>query len=317
MARSAVALESGLGPPAAIYDQTGTFFTVGTVTIESAQPIDLMVARVTGDALWLVIESPAPRMVPLVVHNLWPQATVYLYEGGLHRKRPLVSDASGTVTFLAALRAGRNVSFLQATDSTLFIHQPDGGDCGAVGVWDQGTCTLTQDVNDTIQIDSSNVTVDGAGHTIASTAFVVLLVTPASGGSISNIMIKNCVIELPGYQVLNVLAGATDVTIAANTFTGGSRGWAIVWILAANGVTAGGTDAPMPANVFETGGVLIEAGGDNVIANIFSPARLASLSGGRIGSHAGAIGLCRVLPCCRTGCLRTWVRAGSLAAPWV
>ncbi len=44
-----------------------------------------------------------------------------------------------------------------------------GGDCTAIGTWDNATktCTLTGDVNETIQIDSDNITLDGSGHTVS------------------------------------------------------------------------------------------------------------------------------------------------------
>jgi len=46
-----------------------------------------------------------------------------------------------------------------------------GGDCSSIGTWDISTktCTLTQDLNQGIVIDSDNTTLDGNGHTVTGT----------------------------------------------------------------------------------------------------------------------------------------------------
>lgn len=46
------------------------------------------------------------------------------------------------------------------------INSSSGGECSAIGTWNPGTrtCTLTRDVDGAIEIDSSVITLDGAGH---------------------------------------------------------------------------------------------------------------------------------------------------------
>lgn len=80
-----------------------------------------------------------------------------------------------------------------------------GGDCRQIGNWDAAnkTCTLTTDVYQTIQIDSNNITLDGAGH---------LLSGVNSGNGIyiyrrSGIIVKN----------LNIKSFGTGIYIASSS----------------------------------------------------------------------------------------------------
>jgi parallel beta-helix repeat protein len=79
---------------------------------------------------------------------------------------------------------------------------PTGGDCTLVGTWDDAgkTCTLNQDVADTIQIDSSNTVLDCNGHQItygpeASYAGVAL----AWVAGLTNVTVKNC--DISGFTI--------------------------------------------------------------------------------------------------------------------
>ena len=79
--------------------------------------------------------------------------------------RGLLIGLTVFVTFLAAIvpSAARATVYLQ-DDAT-------GGDCTSVGVWETSTktCTLAANVYDAIEILSSGLTLDCAGHEIIAT----------------------------------------------------------------------------------------------------------------------------------------------------
>ncbi len=66
------------------------------------------------------------------------------------------------ITILALLLAGTGSATKFINDNAI------GGDCTSIGTWDNATktCTLTNDINETVQIDSNNITLNGSGHTV-------------------------------------------------------------------------------------------------------------------------------------------------------
>ena len=67
---------------------------------------------------------------------------------------------------LAALLG--SLLFVGAYSAFAFEIDDTGGDCDAIGIWELGTmtCTLTQDVSETIVIGSDGVTLDGDGYLV-------------------------------------------------------------------------------------------------------------------------------------------------------
>ncbi|MDO8736300.1 MAG: NosD domain-containing protein, partial [Thermoleophilia bacterium] len=101
---------------------------------------------------------------------------------------------------------------------------PTGGDCVAIGSWDQysKTCALSTDLNfsrNGIVIVGNNITLDGNGHTLTgSGAFTTGVSTSvSSGNTIYNLKVKNF-----GYGI-NLLS-ANGNTITDNTLQGNKYG---------------------------------------------------------------------------------------------
>jgi len=130
----------------------------------------------------------------------------------------------GAVFLLVLMFFTLSASSALGATATRYIRS-SGGDCAAIGVWNNTTktCTLNTDlafgVTNGIVIDGSGITVDGAGHTI----------TGAGGNTSgvtwflkSNVTLKNLTVQGFKYGV-NVVS-VTNAMINGNTFSGNSFG---------------------------------------------------------------------------------------------
>ena len=82
-----------------------------------------------------------------------------------------------------------NLELAQTKGSTIFIPNND----TSIGTWDPVTriYTLTTDLNEGIEIDEDNLTLDGAGHTITGTGSGIGVYLER----MSNVTVKNCVVS--------------------------------------------------------------------------------------------------------------------------
>ena len=88
--------------------------------------------------------------------------------------------------------AGPAAAIIPPITGTVFISTPLGGDCDQKGTWDSktSTCTLTESVSETIQIDSDDITLDCDDNEVDDPAVAINI---ADGRS--NIIIKNCMLR--------------------------------------------------------------------------------------------------------------------------
>ncbi len=145
-----------------------------------------------------------------------------------------LADGSHSITAqvddLAGNRGSASGSFMVDTSSppvspTRYIRDnATGGDCTAIGVWDQysKTCTLTTDLNFTrngVSIVDNGITFDGNGHTISGAdAFTMgWSLQIKSGAAVRNLTIRNF-----GYGIY--LQASSHNIITGNTISGNSYG---------------------------------------------------------------------------------------------
>lgn len=98
--------------------------------------------------------------------------------------------------------------------STIFIRDDNtGGDCGTIGIWSVAakTCTLNTTVSETIQIDSDQVILDGAGHALqGSNVGSGVLLNNRTGITLLNLTVSNF---FDGIQLIN----SNNNTLVDNT----------------------------------------------------------------------------------------------------
>ncbi|MFA5831406.1 MAG: NosD domain-containing protein, partial [Candidatus Paceibacterota bacterium] len=122
---------------------------------------------------------------------------------------------------LFAVMAG--VSFFIPAISFAYTINSTGGDCALFGTWDGSTCTMTQDIEDSIIINSDNITLDGAGHILSTTT--PIYVSPTNGITLSSrtgIVVKN--ITIFGFTCGIKITSSSHITAKENIFRDGGYG---------------------------------------------------------------------------------------------
>jgi len=138
-----------------------------------------------------VLVSPSAQ---ITLSGFLPNTTYYKYEDNYHNLTEIVTDESGAFSYTQDLTS-LHLIFIQPRKSTKFIaDDATGGDCITIGTWNNTTktCTLTQDVFETIQIDSNGVTLDGNGYVItgSNTGYGIYLFNK-SGVTLKNLIVNN------------------------------------------------------------------------------------------------------------------------------
>ena len=168
-------------PPASfagIIEGEGTHFETKdsaylNLALDSSEPIKLRVESIP-EMITMMIEKTASTstdQTQIIIKGFVPSATYYLYEDDYHNLTEFITDTNGNYSYAQDLSKPHFV-FIQPRIGTKFIKDnPTGGDCYLIGIWNSSTktCTLIMDVNETIQIDDNNLTLDGNNHNITGT----------------------------------------------------------------------------------------------------------------------------------------------------
>ncbi len=149
----------------------GSFFKISNseylnIGLESSEPIKARVESIPNIIMLALEPIYSIRSSKISLSGLAPLATYYKYQDDFHNLEIFISDENGNYTYLQDLTEPHFI-FIQTQKSTKFIKDDAvGGDCTLIGTWDAGskTCTLNTNVNQTIQIDSDNITLDGNRH---------------------------------------------------------------------------------------------------------------------------------------------------------
>jgi parallel beta-helix repeat protein len=145
------------------------------VTLDSTAEIQLRLESIPR-AVILHVKSASGAASTCITLGGFPASTIfYKYEDDYHNKEVITTDASGRYTYEQDISTPHLV-FIQPDKSTIYF-TADGlrDELGeSVGTWDpvEKIATLTQDLAETIQIQSDGVTLDGGGHTITGTGLM-------------------------------------------------------------------------------------------------------------------------------------------------
>lgn len=154
-------------------EATGTHFEVTNseylnISFDSSEEVKLRLESVPQMVTMYVESASGALSTQITLSGFAPETTYHKYEDNYHNHEPFTTDVNGSYTYTQDLSVPHTV-FVQTRKSTKFIRDDaTGGDCYAIGIWDSPTktCTLTTDLNETIQIDSDNIILDGNNHTL-------------------------------------------------------------------------------------------------------------------------------------------------------
>jgi|GEM_PF-5021768 len=184
------------------------------LVVETATEVTVRIESVPEIITFDFEPSSTAFLTTVFLSQLPSNITYHKYQDGYENYEALTTDSSGRLEFTQDLTAPHHV-FLQTKPSTKTIDaSATGRDCPLIGTWNNSTltCTLTKNVNETIYITGTGVTLNGNGYTIsAGTSAYGVAISNRNNITVKNLTIKNCSTGL--YLYSNV----SGVTITNNT----------------------------------------------------------------------------------------------------
>lgn len=148
-----------------LIEGSGTVFEISgseylDVKLESSEPVSVRLESIARMVQLRIESAEGAASTEITLSGFPPSSVQYKYEDDYHRLTTLAVDAEGSCNYTQDLTEAHHV-FIQPQPSTRFIPADS-----EIGIWDEGTriYTLTTDVTESIQIDESSLTLDGAGH---------------------------------------------------------------------------------------------------------------------------------------------------------
>lgn len=158
-------------------DEHDNFFeNNASVQVLATSPITGYLEAVSG---LVIIDVIGEGITTLTISGFVPGTPFFQYINHFGEYAEVIADEHGAIELTVDLTEP-HIIFLQNTKSTYFLTNGEGGgDCegSGIGVWNQETltCTLTQDVTETIQVGGEDegiadgVTLNGGGYTVRNT----------------------------------------------------------------------------------------------------------------------------------------------------
>jgi parallel beta-helix repeat protein len=202
---------------------TGTSFEITdsdylNVTLISSELVQIRLESIPNMVTIEIEAAEDANSTTIMLAGFTPQATYYKYQDDYHHLEELTTNKDGRCVYTQDL-SEPHIVFIQPTKSTIFLSDSGWSDPG-VGTWDSvtKTGTLTQDLTQTIQIDSDGITLDGAGHFVSG-----------SGSGYGVYLYKKTDITINNLNINNFSYGiyafyAPNITLINNTVSNCSYG---------------------------------------------------------------------------------------------
>ncbi|MEN8180266.1 MAG: NosD domain-containing protein, partial [Pseudomonadota bacterium] len=171
-----VMAEETLPATPGILEGTGISFALTdsdylNVSVTSSAEIELYLNSAPMIIHMGIAASAGATSTDITLGGLEASTSYWMYQDGSVDGVEIASDANGSYSFTLDLTEARDI-MIQPGQSTVYIYDDGssgtGYQCTSVGTWDatSKTCTLTQDVNDSIYIYSTGVTLDGNDYQV-------------------------------------------------------------------------------------------------------------------------------------------------------
>ena len=173
-----------------------------------------------------LLVMPRPQEITVTLSGLIPDQTYYLYKEKLHNPEVFTPGQDGSYSFLLETPRHRYL-ILKTNPSTYHIdNNATGGDCPQIGTWDDNndTCTLslTATIDQIIEIDDTNITLDGNGRLIAHADSIGIYANPGIFETVKNITVKN--VRVAGMDIGISLIDVSDSLIDSVTVKSDTTG---------------------------------------------------------------------------------------------
>jgi nitrous oxidase accessory protein NosD len=157
--------------------------------LESSDSVSVHLQAVTGSIALVIFQHAAVPSVRLRLSGLEPVRTYFLTVDDFRNPMAMVASSEGVIYWDQDVTVPHTI-FVSETTHTITLN--DSGFNVPVGTWDSltRTATLSQNVSESIQIVSSNITLDGAGRTVTASPGITV-----QGSEIRDVTIKNLVIN--------------------------------------------------------------------------------------------------------------------------
>jgi parallel beta-helix repeat protein len=186
----------------------------------------LNVTLCSTEVVNVTLES-VPRVVSLTIETVdgatstdislsgfVPGMAYYRHQDG-YLIESFFADEGGGYSYAQDLSKPHHMFIAEETSTKYIRDNPTGGDCTSFGTWDwpTKTCTLSGDVYETIQINSSGITLDGNGYSIIhGSGSYGIYVSGSASPTIKNVKVS-------GFSYGIYLYYASKGTLSGNTVT--------------------------------------------------------------------------------------------------
>jgi len=148
---------------------TGTYFEIKdseylNVSLQSTEEITILLESVPKTISLYIEASTSTNSIALTIGGLEPNKTYYKFEDSYKNKVEFTTDNNRNYTFTQDLIQIHHIWFQPENNGTVFLPE----DCSNYGIWDELTltCTLTQDLTQSVEITENNITLDCDSYSI-------------------------------------------------------------------------------------------------------------------------------------------------------
>ena len=173
------------------------------ITLASTEIVHVTLESIPGLVSFLIESNSSAVSTVLTLGGFEASTTYYLYQDGDFIET-FTTDSSGGYTFTQDISQGHHV-FIQERPSTVYINSDGSVDPSTASISVVGNLyTFTADIYETIQVNKSNIVIDGNGYMLqgSGSGYGFYLRGGISGVTITNTVIKGWsvgvgIVELP------------------------------------------------------------------------------------------------------------------------
>ncbi|MFA6047643.1 MAG: right-handed parallel beta-helix repeat-containing protein [Parcubacteria group bacterium] len=193
------------------------------ISLDSSERIDVRIESMPEMIILQLKSSPDNDSAEINISGLSSKTTYHKYEDDYQNYAPLITNEYGAFSFEQDLTQD-HIIFIQPRKSTKIIKDDATGyDCGGrngvagIGNWNASskTCTLNKDVQETIQINSDDITLDGNGHNVTGSNTGNGIYALGKRNIIKNINVSNF-----SYGIYLRNSGSVTASTATNNYYG-------------------------------------------------------------------------------------------------